>query len=96
MANDADATLIEDLVRQIGRGPEAAIPLLQAIQARRGYLPPDLLALLCERTEITPAQLAGVATFYTQFRHRPVGRHLPGHPRGQGLWCRHLLQPLRP
>ena len=27
-------------------------------------------------TEITPAAIVGVSTFYTQFRHRPVGRHI--------------------
>ncbi len=27
-------------------------------------------------TEVTPGQLSGVATFYTQFRHLPVGKHI--------------------
>jgi NADH:ubiquinone oxidoreductase subunit F (NADH-binding)/NADH:ubiquinone oxidoreductase subunit E/Pyruvate/2-oxoacid:ferredoxin oxidoreductase delta subunit len=31
---------------------------------------------VCALTEITPAQIEGVASFYTQFRHRPVGEHL--------------------
>ncbi len=31
---------------------------------------------VCQLTEITPATIEGVSTFYTQFRHRPVGKHI--------------------
>jgi len=31
---------------------------------------------ICERTEISPAQIAGTSTFYAQFRRSPVGRHV--------------------
>ena len=71
-------------------GREAVIPILQAIQAHYRYLPPEALERVCELTEITPAAIAGVSTFYTQFRHQPVGRHidprLPRHglPRERG------------
>jgi NADH-quinone oxidoreductase subunit F len=34
------------------------------------------LRQVCERTDITPASIAGVSTFYSQFRHKPVGRHI--------------------
>ena len=31
---------------------------------------------VCETTNITPAQIMGISTFYSQFRHRPVGLHM--------------------
>ena len=31
---------------------------------------------VCRLTDITPATIEGVSTFYTQFRHRPVGQHI--------------------
>jgi len=47
---------------------------------------------VCEITEITPAAIAGVSTFYSQFRHRPVGEHIISvcrgtacHVKGAGL-----------
>ena len=47
---------------------------------------------MCELTEITPAAIAGVSTFYTQFRHQPVGEHMISvchgtacHVKGAGL-----------
>ena len=55
---------------------ESVIPVLQAIQARYRYLPDEALRQVCEASEMTPAQIAGVATFYGQFRHTPAGEHI--------------------
>jgi NADH-quinone oxidoreductase subunit F len=67
---------VDQTVARLGRGPETVIPILQAIQTHYRYLPREALERVCDLTEITPASIAGVSTFYTQFRHRPVGRHL--------------------
>jgi NADH-quinone oxidoreductase subunit F len=71
-----DLTYVDSLVARIGRSQDAAIPILQAIQERYRYLPEEALRRVCELTEITPASIVGVASFFSQFRHRPVGRHL--------------------
>jgi len=67
---------IEKIIRTEGRERQAIIPVLQAIQAQDRYLPHAALQRVCEATDITPAQLTGVATFYDQFRHEPVGEHI--------------------
>ncbi len=67
---------VDQIVEQVGREPEAVIPILQAIQARWRYLPEQALRRVCQITEITPERIAGVSTFYTQFRHAPVGEHI--------------------
>ncbi|QDV65225.1 NAD(P)H-dependent oxidoreductase subunit E [Crateriforma conspicua] len=72
---DVDLTFVDDAVRRIGRTPDAVVPLLQSIQKHYRYLPSSALERVCELTDITPASIAGVSTFYTQFRHRPMGRH---------------------
>jgi NADH-quinone oxidoreductase subunit F len=71
-----DLHQIDQLVQQIGRRPEDLIPLLQAIQKKWNWLPPSALERLCQITDITPADVTGVSTFYAQFRHHPVGRHI--------------------
>lgn len=71
-----DLSEVDALVSRIGRRPEDLIPLLQAIQKRFNYLPAPTLERLCEITEITPDAVTGVSTFYSQFRHYPVGRHI--------------------
>ena len=71
-----DIADIEAIVRENGTGPEAVIPILQAIQKRYRYLPSVALERVCELTDIQPASIEGVATFYTQFRRDPVGKHV--------------------
>jgi NADH-quinone oxidoreductase subunit F len=76
MAEATDITAVDEIVASVGRGPECALPILQRVQAHYRYLPEAALRRVCEITDITPAALVGVATFYSQFRHRPVGRHI--------------------
>ena len=71
-----DLAFVDQTLDRLGRGPEMVIPILQAIQGHYRYLPQEALERVCQQTEITPATITGVATFYTQFRHRPVGRHI--------------------
>jgi len=52
------------------------IPILQKIQAEYGYLPKDILVLLSKRTGISLSTILGAATFYSQFRFKPRGKHL--------------------
>ncbi len=70
-----DSRLLDEVVEEIGRGPDALIPILQAIQEHHGYLPEETLRRLCEITEITPAAVAGVASFYGSFDLQPAGQH---------------------
>ena len=74
--SDLDFTFVDEAVRQIGTGTEKVLELLQAIQGHYRYLPREALERVCELTDITPSSIAGVSTFYNQFRHRPVGRHV--------------------
>jgi NADH:ubiquinone oxidoreductase subunit E len=71
-----DLSFVDELVERFGRSREAAIPILQAIQSHYRYLPDEALRRVCERTEITPAQLAGSSSFYAHFRRSPVGRYV--------------------
>ncbi|MGA1823140.1 MAG: NAD(P)H-dependent oxidoreductase subunit E [bacterium] len=66
---------IDSIVNAIGRGQDALLPILQAIQKKYNYLPEPALRRVCEISRITPAQIVSVATFYPQFRFTPAGRH---------------------
>lgn len=67
---------IDTIVQCIGKEKNKAIPLLQAIQDEYNYLPEEAIRRLCNITEITPSQAYGISTFYSQFRHQPVGKHI--------------------
>jgi|APSaa5957512622_1039677.scaffolds.fasta_scaffold14228_2 NADH-quinone oxidoreductase subunit F len=70
------STRVDRWVAEIGTGRQAVIPLLHAVQKQYRYLPETALRRICDITEITPADIAGVSTFYDQFRHEPIGEHL--------------------
>ncbi|NLF18781.1 MAG: proton-conducting membrane transporter, partial [Lentisphaerae bacterium] len=73
-----DLSAVDAIVAARGRGRDAAIAILQAIQAHYRYLPTEALRRVCEITDISPADLSGVATFYDLFRHRPAGQYTIG------------------
>ncbi len=73
---DIDLKHVDAVVDRIGRTRSGLIPILQALQEEYRYLPQPALERVCELTEITPADIAGVSTFYDQFRHKPVGDHI--------------------
>lgn len=52
------------------------IPLLQEVQAEDGYISRERIAEIHRRTGVPLSRIFGVATFYAQFRLRPVGRNV--------------------
>jgi NADH:ubiquinone oxidoreductase subunit F (NADH-binding)/NADH:ubiquinone oxidoreductase subunit E/NAD-dependent dihydropyrimidine dehydrogenase PreA subunit len=73
---NADLNFVGETVERIGRKPEAVIPILQALQEHYGYLPKEALVRLGELSEIRPAAISGVSTFYDMFRLKPAGKHI--------------------
>ena len=67
--------IVENIISENGTGKDRLIPILQAIQSEFNYLPTEALEWVCNLTDITPSQITGVATFYSQFRHIPAGKH---------------------
>ena len=70
-----DPRIVDEIVATEGRESRSLIAILHALQRAFGYLPPVALERVCDVTEITRAQIMGVATFYNRFRLRPVGKH---------------------
>jgi NADH-quinone oxidoreductase subunit F len=71
-----DLKFVDESIERLGRTPDMVIPILQAMQDHYGYLPEEAIRRVCEVTEITPASITGVASFYDMFRHKPVGQHV--------------------
>ncbi len=54
----------------------ALLPSLNLAQEIRGHLSPESMDRVAELLGLSPAYVRGVATFYTMYNKRPVGRHL--------------------
>ena len=74
--------LFEDVMKDFtgdesqGLKESALIPLLQRLQGAYGYLPRDVIERLSQRMGIFVSQIMGVATFYSQFRLKPIGKNI--------------------
>lgn len=64
------------ILEECGKTRDNCVTILQKLQASYGYLPAEALEHVVSNSDITRAQIYGVATFYDQFRFTPVGRFL--------------------
>jgi NADH-quinone oxidoreductase subunit E len=59
-----------------GQGRSALLPMLHLVQSEQGYVSADGIAFCAEMLDITKAQVAAVATFYTMYKRKPTGEYL--------------------
>jgi NADH:ubiquinone oxidoreductase subunit E len=69
-----DTKLKEILTKYEGK-KGSLIPILQEIQEEFGYLPEGNLQIVSRQTGVRMSQIYGVATFYKQFRLKPLGKY---------------------
>ena len=51
------------------------IPILQHVQSLEGYVSPEAIGKISSYLRISRSRIFGVASFYSQFRFHPPGRH---------------------
>ena len=97
-----DWSAVDRILAEQGREPAALIPILQAVQKEYKFLPEPALKRICELSDITPAQLEGVSSFFSQFRRTPVGKHMISvcdgtacHVKGSEAVFKSILKKLR-
>lgn len=76
LQQDADLAALDTLIRKFKRKKGNLIPLLQGTQDIYGYLPKAAFEKIASETGLSLSQMYGVATFYSQFRLNPVGKHI--------------------
>ena len=54
----------------------ASIPALHLAQKEFGYISEEVCLLLAEYLDISPGEVLNVASFYTMFNKKPVGKYL--------------------
>ncbi|MCP4548280.1 MAG: NADH-quinone oxidoreductase subunit NuoE [bacterium] len=76
MFSDEIIREIDDIIARYPVPRSGLIPFLHVIQREQGWISPEAQTWAAERVGISPAEVAGVVTFYTMFNTRPVGRYL--------------------
>ena len=72
----SDLSLLDDILNKYADSSSNLITILQNAQNIYGYLPKDVMYCIAERVGVSPADVMGVATFYSQFRLSPIGKYL--------------------
>lgn len=73
-----DDALIETIIKRYPRSRSAIMPLLHLAQARDGYVTPESIEVIAEKLSLETAEVNAVATFYTQYKRKPVGEYHVG------------------
>lgn len=67
--------VVDSIVEKYNQKPFALISILQDIQEKVGYLPPDVLRQVAQKMDISLRQIYGVATFFKSLNLTPPGNH---------------------
>ena len=71
-----DPGLLEPLILKYKGKKGNLIPLLQGTQDIYGYLPEKAFEIISKEIGLNLSDMFGVATFYSQFRLKPVGKYI--------------------
>ncbi len=79
MAYTSDQLQVMDaIIKRYPRSRSAIMPLLHYVQSIAGYVTNEGIELIAKLLELETAEVSAVATFYTQYKRKPVGEYHVG------------------
>jgi NADH-quinone oxidoreductase subunit E len=69
---------MREIIARYPRSRSAIMPMLHLVQAEEGYVTPEGIEVIADELGLSTAQVSAVATFYTQYKRRPVGEYHVG------------------
>ena len=85
---EVDLAQIHKIIKQHGKQKWTLIPLLQEIQEKFGYIPPESIQPIASSMGLFPTEVQGVITFYSQLYTQPRGRNVVRVCRGTACHVR--------
>ena len=73
-----DRDLMQTIIKRYPRSRSAIMPLLHYVQSVSGYVTNEGIETISSVLEIETAEVSAVATFYTQYKRKPVGEYHVG------------------
>ena len=71
-------TTMDSIIKRYPRSRSAIMPLLHYVQSIAGYVTSEGIETIALLLELETAEVSAVATFYTQYKRRPVGEYHVG------------------
>lgn len=73
--NDDQIQTMRGIIARYPRSRSAIMPLLHFVQSVDGYVTNEGIEIISSLLEIESAEVTAVATFYTQYKRKPVGEY---------------------
>jgi NADH-quinone oxidoreductase subunit E len=73
-----DLATMDSIIKRYPRSRSAIMPLLHFVQSRVGFVNGEGIELIAQLLALESAEVSAVATFYTQYKRRPVGEYHVG------------------
>jgi NADH-quinone oxidoreductase subunit E len=70
--------VMDSIIKRYPRKRSAIMPLLHYVQSIAGYVNNEGIELIAKLLELETAEVSAVATFYTQYKRKPVGEYHVG------------------
>ena len=70
--------VMNSIIKRYPRSRSAIMPLLHYVQSLAGYVTNEGIEEIAKLLELETAEVTAVATFYTQYKRRPVGEYHVG------------------
>jgi NADH-quinone oxidoreductase E subunit len=70
-----ELNLIENIKSKYPEKEAAVMPILWLAQKKFGWISNEIIKYVANLLEISPAKVEGIATFYTMFYKKPVGKY---------------------
>jgi len=76
--SSAQIEIMNSIIKRYPRSRSAIMPLLHYVQSLAGYVTNEGIEEIAKLLELETAEVTAVATFYTQYKRRPVGEYHVG------------------
>ena len=73
-----DSAAMDSIIKRYPRSRSAIMPLLHFAQAKDGYVAPESIEVIAKKLDLESVEVSAVATFYTQYKRKPVGDYHVG------------------
>lgn len=70
--------VMQSIIKRYPRSRSAIMPLLHYVQSVSGYVTNEGIETISDILDIETAEVSAVATFYTQYKRKPVGEYHVG------------------
>ena len=70
--------VMDSIIKRYPRSRSAIMPLLHYVQSLAGYVTNEGIELIAKLLTLETAEVSAVATFYTQYKRKPVGDYHVG------------------